>query len=68
MAKRHHRSKYNFSSLKEGDLVEVDPLDVHTMKVALYSFNKYHDRSMEVEMLSRDKNRKGLIEFKVTKV
>lgn len=46
--KKQHRSKYNFGSYKVGDVLTVEPMDVHSMLCSLASFNRRHNRKIEV--------------------
>ena len=65
---RNNKSKYNFGTLSKGDVLEIDPLDAHNMYVSLKAFNKYHGRDIELELVSRELNKDGMIEYKAVKV
>ena len=47
--KKTNRSKYEFGARKVGDEILVKPLDVHSFNVALSSFNRRHERDIQVE-------------------
>lgn len=65
---RQNRSKYNFGEISKGDILEIDPLDVHNMKTSLLAFNKYHNKKIVMELVRREINENNMLEFKAVKV